>query len=124
MESDYDRAFQAVVGRKRALVALFTDLVDGTAARTLLAAVPVLGRHHALMVVSSTDTDLAAALRTPPADDREALRAVVALDLLASRRRTLGLLRRMGVTVVESGPDTLGPACASAYVRLKQSGRL
>ncbi len=124
VESDYDRAFQAVVGRKRALVALFTDLVDGTAARTLLAAVPVLGRHHALMVVSSTDTDLAAALRTPPADDREALRAVVALDLLASRRRTLGLLRRMGVTVVESGPDTLGPACASAYVRLKQSGRL
>ncbi len=124
VESDYDRAFQAVVGRKRALVALFTDLVDGAAARTLLAAVPVLSRHHALMVVSSTDTDLAAALGTPPSDEREALRAVVALDLLASRRRTVGLLHRMGVAVVEARPDTLGPACVSAYLRLKQSGRL
>ncbi|MGA2530991.1 MAG: DUF58 domain-containing protein, partial [Acidimicrobiales bacterium] len=42
VESDYERAFHAVGRQKRALVAVFTDLVDDGAARTLIAATPVL----------------------------------------------------------------------------------
>ncbi|MGO9027017.1 MAG: DUF58 domain-containing protein [Acidimicrobiales bacterium] len=124
IESDYDRAFQAVAGRKRALVVLFTDLVDAAAARTLLAVMPTLARRHVIMVVSCRDPDLDQAIATPPVDVRDALRARVALDLLVARRRTVALLRRSGVSVVEAPPGTLGPACASAYVRIKQSGIL
>jgi uncharacterized protein (DUF58 family) len=124
VESDYERAFQAVAGRKRALVVLFTDLVDPAAARTVLGVVPVVARRHALLVVSCRDPDLDAALATPPADDRAALRGAVALDLLDGRRRTVSLLRRFGATVVEAPPEALGPACAAAYGRLKSAGRL
>ena len=66
VESDYDRAFQSVAGRKRSLVALFTDLVDPAAARTLLSVMPVLARRHVVMVVSCRDPDLYDALATAP----------------------------------------------------------
>ena len=49
------------------------------------------------------------------------MRAAVALDLLAARRRTVGLLRRMGAEVVEADPSTFGPARASAYARIKST---
>ena len=48
----------------------------------------------------------------------------MAVDLLVARRRTVSLLRRFGVTVVEAPAPQLGPACARAYFQLKRSGRL
>ncbi len=66
VESDFERAFQVAAGRKRSLVIIFTDLVDPAAARTLIAAVPVLVRRHAVIVAGSTDPDLEAALTTDP----------------------------------------------------------
>jgi uncharacterized protein (DUF58 family) len=124
VESDYDRAFQAVAGRKRSLVTLFTDLVDPAAARTLLAVMPVLAKRHVVIVASSRDPDLGQAITTPPHDMRDVLRAAVSLDLLVSRRRTVALLRKMGAVVVEADPATLGPACVNAYSRVKLAGRL
>src|SRR5579862_5154524 len=49
VESDYERAFIAIGQHKRALVALFTDLVDESASRSLLDACPMLARHHAVL---------------------------------------------------------------------------
>ncbi len=124
VESDYERAFYAVGRHKRALVVLFTDLVDEAASRTLISAAPVLCRHHAVLVASCADPDLAAAVSTPPADVRDVMRAAVAVDLLASRRRSVGLLERMGATVIEAPAESLGPACVGAYLRLKSRARL
>ncbi len=124
VEADYDRAFQTVAGRKRSLIALFTDLVDPAAARTLLSVVPILVRHHVIMVVSCRDLDLQDAITESPDGVRDVLRAAIALDLLVARRRTYALLRRMGVVVVEADPQSLGPACVSAYTGIKSAGRL
>ena len=124
VESDYERAFQSVAGRKRALVTLFTDLVDAAAARTLLAVMPILARRHVVMVVSCSDLDLQAAVAAEPNDLRDVMRASVALDLLVARRRTIALLRYLGAVVVEADPQALGPACASAYAGIKSAGRL
>jgi uncharacterized protein (DUF58 family) len=124
VESDYERAFQAVGRHKRALVVLFTDLVDEAATRTLLQAAPVLLRHHAVLVASSVDEDLRAAVTSPPNDVRDVMRAAVALDVLASRGRAVALLRSLGASIVEATPDKLGPACVRAYLRLKQHARL
>ncbi len=124
VESDYDRAFQTVAGRKRSLITLFTDLVDPAAGRTLLAVMPTLIKRHVIMVVSSRDPGLDNALATTPHDMRDVLRAAVSLDLLAARRRTVALLRRMGAVVVEADPSALGPACVRAYSEIKLAGRL
>jgi uncharacterized protein (DUF58 family) len=124
VESDYDRAFIALGRHKRALIALFTDLVDESASRSLLAACPVLARHHALLIATCRDPDLTAAVSDPPRDVRDVLRSAVALDILESRRRATSLLRSMGATVVEAPPDRLGPACVQAYLMLKQRARI
>ncbi|HXY45912.1 MAG TPA: DUF58 domain-containing protein [Acidimicrobiales bacterium] len=124
VESDYERAFYAVGRQKRALVVLFTDIVDEGAARTLLGALPVLLRRHAVLIASSIDPDLAATLSTPPVDVYGVMRIAVATDLLASRARSIALLRSLGADVVEAAPQSLGPACVQAYLRLKQRARL
>jgi uncharacterized protein (DUF58 family) len=124
VESDYDRAFIAVGRHKRALIALFTDLVDESASRSLLAACPVLARHHAVLIATCRDPDLTAAVSDQPHDVRDVLRSAVALDILASRDRAASLLRSMGATVVEAPPEKLGPACVHAYLVLKQRARL
>ena len=66
VDSDYDLAFRSVGGSKRGLVIVFTDLVDEAAARSLLAAVPVLARRHAVVVASVTDPDLHDAMVREP----------------------------------------------------------
>lgn len=124
VESDYDRAFMAVGRRKRALVAVFTDLVDEGASRSLLGALPVLVRRHAVMIVSCRDPDLHATVTTRPHEVRDVLRAAVALRILQDHRRVVSLLRSTDATVVEAPPEHLGSACVRAYLTLKQRARL
>ncbi len=123
-ESAYHLAFQAVAGRKRALVALFTDLMDEAAARSLLDALPVLLRRHAVMVVSCRDPDLSAAASGAHHRVLDVHRTSVALEFLASRERAVDHLRAVGAVVIEADPDRLGAAAVGGYLRLKARGRL
>jgi uncharacterized protein (DUF58 family) len=124
VESDYERAFIALGRHKRALIALFTDLVDESASRSLLAASSVLTRHHAVLIATCRDPDLTAAVADRPHDVRDVMRSAVALDILESHHRAASLLRSMGATVVEAAPEKLGAACVHAYLVLKQRARL
>jgi uncharacterized protein (DUF58 family) len=124
VESDYERAFIAVGRHKRALVVVFTDLIDETVARSLLSACQILRRRHAIMVVSCQDPDLAATVSTAPNDVNDVLRTTVALDLLHAKNRVAALLRSMGVVVVEAPSARLGSAVVQAYFRLKSRARL
>ncbi len=124
VESDYERAFFAVQRHKRSLVVVFTDIVDEAAARTLIAAMPVVLRRHAVLVASCVDPDLTEAVQTRPKDVRDVMRAAVATDLLSSKLRSVRMLRALGASVVEAEPRSLGPACVQAYFRLKQRARL
>jgi uncharacterized protein (DUF58 family) len=124
VESDYELAFRTVGGGKRALVVVFTDLLDEAAARSLVEAVPVLARRHALLVAGATDPDIAAAVSTPRATPVDAWAAVVAEDVLAARSRAAARLTAAGAQVVEAPPPQLGAACVAAYLRLKARARL
>jgi uncharacterized protein (DUF58 family) len=124
IESDYDRAFAAVGRHRRALAAVFTDLVDESVSRSLLAACPMLTRRHAVLIATCRDLDLAGAVTDTPHDVLDVFRAAVAVDMLASRDRAAAMLRSMGATVVEAAPEKLGAACVHAYLVLKQRGRV
>jgi uncharacterized protein (DUF58 family) len=124
VESDYERAFAAVSRHKRALIVIFTDLVDETAARSLLEATSVLARRHAVMVATCADPDLAEALARRPATTRDVLRATVAVEMVGAAARVVAQLRALGVTVVEAAPERLGPAAVRAYLVLKSRARL
>ena len=124
VESDYERAFIAVGRHKRALVVLFSDLVDEAASRALLAACPILTRRHALMVVSCRDPDLENAIATVPRDIHDVLRTSIAIELLRTKDRVRFQLESMGVVVVEASAEHLGSACVRAYMALKARARL
>ncbi len=67
VDSDYELAFRTVASSKRALVIVFTDLIEEVAARSLVQAVPVLARRHEVVVAGVVDPDLDAVLATAPA---------------------------------------------------------
>jgi uncharacterized protein (DUF58 family) len=124
VDSDHDLAFRAVGGVKRALIVVLTDLIDEAAARSLLAAVPVLARRHAVVVASVRDPDLEAPLTRVPATPRDVYAGAVALDVLDGRAQVMKRLRHQGATVIEASPALLGEACVRAYLRLKSRARL
>jgi uncharacterized protein (DUF58 family) len=123
-DSNHDLAFRTVSGAKRSLVLVCTDLVDEAAARSLVDAVPVLARRHAVVVASVRDPDLDAAVSRPPSAPHDVYAAAVSIDVLDARRRVATRLRHAGADVIEAPPAVLGEACVRAYLRLKARARL
>ena len=124
VDSDFEVAFRAVGGGKRAFVAVFTDLLDEAAAAALLDAVPLLARRHAVIVASVADPDLKSLVRTNPSSTFDVYAASVALDVLAARSRVAARLRHAGTEVLEASPETFATACVGAYLRAKARARL
>ena len=124
IDSDYDLAFRSVSGGKRSLILVFTDLVDASAARALVASVPVLTRRHAVIVASVRDPDLDAALRRAPENAHHVYESAVAIDVLDERRRVANQLEHAGARVVDAPATALGEACVRAYLQLKARARL
>jgi uncharacterized protein (DUF58 family) len=124
VESDYELAFRHVARLKRALVVVFTDLLDEAAARSLVAAIPVLARRHAIVVASARDPDVDARRRAEPRTRNDVFAAAVALDVEAARERAAARVRAARAEVVQAGPDGLAAACVGAYLRAKAQTRV
>jgi len=124
VESDYEAAFRRIGGGKRSLVLVFTDLLEETAARPLVEAIPVLARRHHVVVASVRDPDLDAVVRTPPTQMADVFAAAVVVDALAARERAAAQLRRAGAEVLEAPAHALAAACVATYLRAKARARL
>jgi uncharacterized protein (DUF58 family) len=124
VESDYELAFRRVGDAKRSLVIVLTDLLEESAARPLVEALPLLARRHAVVVASAADTDLDEALRREPQAAVDVYAASVALGVLAARSKVAAQLRHAGADVLEAPPESLAAACVGAYVRAKARARL
>ena len=124
VDSDYELAFTAVARSKRSFVLLITDLLDESAARALLDAVPILARRHVVAVATVTDPDVAGIVSTPPATAVDVYAAAVAHEVLDARATVSARLARAGAEVVEAAPDGFSAACVSTYLRAKHRARL
>ncbi|CAA9498416.1 MAG: hypothetical protein AVDCRST_MAG85-1607, partial [uncultured Solirubrobacteraceae bacterium] len=124
VESDPELAFRAVAGRKRSLVLVLTDLVDEAAARSLVSAVPVLARRHALVVAGVADPDLRAILDREPSSENDVLASAVAVEVSRARAAAAASLGAMGAEVIDARPDELPARCVAAYLRAKNRARL
>ena len=124
VDSDYELAFRTVEGAKRSFVVVFTDILEETAARPLIDAMPTLVRHHFVAVASALDTDLVGITRRRPANTHDVYEMAAAVEVLRARARTATILRRTGAAFVEAPPGRLGEACVRAYLRAKSRGRL
>ena len=125
VDSDYELAFRNVASSKRALVIVFTDLIEEVAARSLVEAVPVLARRHEVVVAGVVDPDLDAALR-----DRA--RRTSSTSTAPRRRSTCSpraSARRRACAAPARGCSrprrpALARACVGAYLSAKARARL
>ncbi|MCX7620812.1 MAG: DUF58 domain-containing protein [Acidimicrobiales bacterium] len=125
-ESDYRGAFAQTLARfrRRAMLVIFTDLVEQAVNETLLPAMPMIARHHLVVIASVRDPEVVRWANQPPRDASEAYRQAAAVQALEERRRTTARLRGCGATVVDEMPGRLAPRLADAYLKVKATGRL
>ena len=124
-EADWSVLAGAVggLGRRRALVVLLTPLEPSAVEEGLLPVLPVLTRHHQVVLASVRDPALAR-LAGSRADLEAVYTAAAAEQVLSRRRRTAEMLGALGVDVVDADAAQLAPALADHYLMLKARGRL
>jgi uncharacterized protein (DUF58 family) len=125
-ESDYRGAFVHTLARfrRRTMLVIATDLVEQAVGESLLPALPLLTRHHLVVVAAVRDPEVVAWSRQTPTDASGAYRQAAAIVALEERARTAARLRSLGVQVVDEAPEQLAPRLADAYLSVKAVGRL
>ena len=125
-EPDYTAAFSLLHGRarKRALVVVFTDLIDRHASSQLLAHTAALYPHHLPLVVTLRDPRLHDLAEQMPDQAPDAYQRAIAANLLMNREEALSTLRQRGAAIVDALPQNLTVAAVNRYLFLKARGRL
>jgi uncharacterized protein (DUF58 family) len=121
-EPDYRAAFEFLRSRtsRRALVVLFTDLVDVEASRSLVAAVNRLAGNNLVLCCLLADPQLAEIATRTPRSTTELYERVAAEEVRDARARALALLRERGVHVVDVPAERLTVAAIQRYLELKK----
>jgi uncharacterized protein (DUF58 family) len=124
-EADWDALAGAVqgFGRQRALVVLLTPLEPSAIEEGLLPVLPALTKHHRVVLASVKDPALDRLAATRGNVD-EVYDAAAAEQVIVRRDRTAGLLRALGVDIVDADAERLPPALADHYLHLKAQGLL
>ena len=122
-EADWGALAGAVngLGRQRALVVLLTPLEPSAVEEGLLPVLSALTRHHRVVLASVRDPELEQLTGIRASLD-EVYDAAAAEQAIGRRRHTAGLLRTLGIDVVDA--DDLPPALADHYLALKARGLL
>ncbi len=127
VEPDYETVMlQFARGlKRRALVVIFTDLIDPVASRSLLASLKSFSRNHVLMVVTLADSETIQQANRIAETPFEVYQKGVAMDLLALRRQTqMALCKSNNAIVVDAPPESLDEALIARYLELKRQNRL
>lgn len=125
-ESDYGRAYDFAFARssRRALVVLFTDLVDPDASGSLLSRTLALRPRHLPVVASLLDEDLQHAATAVPSGVQQAYARQAAARIEEDYRRTALTLKEAGALVVRAPARTFGAAAINTYLHVKARGLL
>ncbi len=123
VDSDYEAAFQGAAGRKGAFVLVLTDLLDESAARPMIEAMPLLGRRHSVTVASARDDAVYEALTRPAHDLPDLAAASVAAELTEIRAGVESQLRRHGADVIVAPAASLPRRVVASYVQAKRLTR-
>lgn len=124
-EADWSALAGAVTqfGRQRALVVLLTPLEPSAVEQGLLPVLPALTRHHRVVLASVRDPELERLAATRGTID-EVYDAAAAEQAMVRRGQTAGLLRTVGLDVIDADAERLPPALADHYLALKANGLL
>ena len=120
-EANYEAAFTALNAqcRKRALVVLFTNLVDQGTTELVSGYLKALRGRHVPLCVAVGDRETRDAAWAVPARAEDAYRKAAAAQLLVSRARTLQDLQRHGVHTVDASAGQIQVELINKYLDLK-----
>jgi uncharacterized protein (DUF58 family) len=124
VETDFESAFTELTKRlrKRALVVLFTQVIDDVSAQMVLRQVRSLRPRHLPVCVLFRDTDLDR-LAEPPglaaAPDGELFVAAAAAETIVWRERLVRDLKTGGALVLHVPPRQTTPALINRYLQIK-----
>lgn len=126
VEPDFESAFTYLASkqRKRALVILFTDILDSDAAEGLATYVAQLSRHHLVVCVTLMDTTIIALATQKLTDSKSVYQKTVAEKLLQEKHATLEILRRRGVITLDVPAHQLTMTVVNKYLELKAKSRI
>jgi uncharacterized protein (DUF58 family) len=126
IESDLTAALTAVrqQQKRRALVAIFTDVVDRDQAAALIAQCALLRRRHLPLVITVRDPAVEDIAAARPTSAGQVYARAVAAGIAADREGALRLLRGNGVDVIDADARTLSPRLINRYLELKRRAAL
>ncbi|MBV8446193.1 MAG: DUF58 domain-containing protein [Candidatus Dormibacteraeota bacterium] len=126
IEADYAAAFADFDRwqRRRALVVVFTDVLDADQGAALVSTCTRLGRRHLPVVVTMRDPAIDEAAARSPRSVSDVYSRAVAAGMVADRESTLRLLTASGINVIDADAQTLSPRLVNRYLELKRQARL
>jgi uncharacterized protein (DUF58 family) len=125
VEPNYPIAFATLkrTFRKRSLVLVFSDIIDGSASKALVHGLVGAAARHLPVAVTIRNPDIEAV-----ADEAEGplapYRRAAAEELLDVRAKALQVMRRAGVHTVDAPPRTSTAALLAKYAEIKGRGLL
>lgn len=126
VEPDFEVAFKylAAKQRKRALIILFTDILDNDSAEGIAAYVSQLSKHHLVVCVTLTDAGIVELAEQKSTDSKSVYQKAIAERLLQEKRATLDILRRRGVITIDVPAHQLTMAVVNKYLELKAKSQI
>jgi uncharacterized protein (DUF58 family) len=126
VEPNYPIAFAMLrrTFKKRSLVVIFSDVIDGAASRALVRSVEGAAARHLPLVVALRNPEVEAVAAARGAAASSPYRRAAAEELLDARERAIQGMRRAGVQVVDAAPGTISAALLSKYSEIKGRGLL
>lgn len=126
-EPDYRIVFEALAGyqKKRALIVVLTDFVEGSAAGELESYMAAVARRHCVMLVALRDPLLTQLDIHEPRITRERLYHRLALqDLAVEREAALARIARCGAQTLDLEPARVTAPVLNRYLAIRQAGLL
>jgi len=122
-EPNFTLALATLTARlqRRSLIVLFSDFTDPTSAELMVESVERLTRHHLVIFVTFTDTELGGLAAAEPETMSDIATAVASQSLAHQRAIVLQRLRQMGVDVIEAPHEAIGYRLIDRYLETKRS---
>ena len=126
VEPDFESAFTylATKQRKRALIILFTDILDNDSAEGIATYVAQFSKRHLVVCVTLTDSGIIELTEQKASNSKSVYQKAIAERLLQEKHATLEILRRQGVITIDVPAHQLTMAVVNKYLELKAKSRI
>ena len=126
VEPDFESAFTYLASkqRKRALIILFTDILDNDSAEGIATYVAQFSKHHLVVCVTLTDSGIVELADQKTTNSKSVYQKAIAERLLQEKHATLEILRRQGVITIDVPAHQLTMAVVNKYLELKAKSKI